>query len=98
MKQKQATQFLKQLKKNNTLYEAIYTAVVSNNDYIKELKSEIKDYKKDLKQNKIYISLEYMHSHIETLSEILKESKKRRKDLQKACFILFDDNLNDYSD
>jgi len=84
---------LKQLYNNNALYEAIYCAVVSANDFIKELKQDIRDYRKD----KDY-SEDLKKSIIEDRSEQLKEYQTKRKQLKRAFYLLFDDKLEEYND
>lgn len=86
-------QILKVLNKNNALYEAIYCAIVSDNDFIRELKQDIKDFKKD----KDY-SEDLKKSIIKDRSEQLKEYQAKRKQLKRAFYLLFDDKMEEYND
>lgn len=86
-------QILKVLNKNDALYEAIYCAVVSDNDFIRDLKQEIKDYQKDNNFNE-----ELKNSIIEHSKEQLKEYQTKRKQLKRAFYLLFDDKLEEYND
>jgi hypothetical protein len=86
-------QILKELRKNDFLYEAIYCSIVADNDFIRELKQDIKSYKSDK-----YFSEELKQSIIENRSAQLKEYKNKRKQLKKACLLLFGDNMSDYND
>ena len=86
-------EILKELKNNDFLYEALYCAIVSDNDFIRELKQDIKDYESDKDFNE-----DLKKSIIKDRKEQLKEYQTKRRKLKKACYLLFNDNMSDYND
>lgn len=83
---------LKDLYNNDSVYEALYCQCVSCNDFIKELKQEIKEYQKDNNFNE-----ELKNSIIEHRKEQLKEYQTKRKQLKKALKQIFNCDMSDYN-
>ena len=88
-------QILKALNKNNSLYEAIYCAIVSDNDFIQDRKEDIKILKKEIKEN---INVNINNQLIDSTTRQLKEYQTKRKQLKRAFFLLFGDDMREYND
>ena len=94
MTNKQAKNIIKSLINNDSVCEAIYCQCVAQNDYISELKSDIKAYSEDLKANP---SNDLYKSIIEGKKEDLKEAQKKRRELKKAMRQLYGDSMSEYN-
>ena len=85
---------LKSLNNNNALYEAIYCQVVSVNDFIKEIKVNIKYCLDDIKNG---YNVELSKSQLETYNEQLNEYRAKRRLLKKAFKQIFCEDMSEYN-
>ena len=93
---KQPKAILKDLFNNNAVYEAIYCQIVSKNDYIIELKENKKSWQEEKKSG--YYTAEQIAEHIASINEDIKTTRKERKQLQKAFYMIYGDPAEEYND
>ncbi len=85
---------LKSLNENNALYEAVYCQIVSVNDFIKEIKVNIKYCLDDIKNG---YNVELSKSQLETYNEQLNEYRAKRRLLKKAFKQIFCEDMSEYN-
>lgn len=85
---------------NDSLYEAIYCSIVQHNDTIRELKSELKDWKNEKPTNEgnQYGGSLWIADKIKELKNEIKATRQKRKQLQKASSLLLGDDFSEYNE
>ena len=85
---------------NDSLYEAIYCSIVQHNDYIRELKSELKCWRKEkpTSEGNQYGGSLWLADKINEIKNDIKATRQKRKQLQKASELLLGDDFSEYDE